>query len=158
MKPRAATILDELGVGYELRRYPLEREMSAQKVADAVGVPLGQVFKTLVAKGNRHGPCLAVVPADRGLDLKALAKQSGNRKATLVALEEIERLTGYVRGGVTALGVRTPLPVYLDVSADGFDRISVSAGEQGAQLLLAPGDYVRATGARRVAIAREPGE
>jgi Cys-tRNA(Pro)/Cys-tRNA(Cys) deacylase len=154
MKTNAARILDELGIAYELREYPLTDDTTAAVVAEHIGISLGQLFKTLLAKGNRHGECLAVVPADAGLDLKALARAGGNRKATLVPLRDVEPLTGYVRGGVTALGTKRAFPVYLDEAALEHDRISVSAGRPGAQILLAPRDYVRATGATVTRIRR----
>src|SRR5262249_47808621 len=119
-----------------------------------VGLPAGQLFKTLVCRGERTGVCLAVVPADRELDLKALARARGDRRCDTVPLKEVQPLTGYVRGGVTALAAKREDPVGLDTSSMEWPVISVSAGIRGAQLLLAPGDYQRVTTASVAAIAR----
>ena len=112
------------------------------------------VFKTLVARGDKHGVCLAVVPGNCELDLKALARTTGDKKIDTVPLKEVEPLTGYIRGGVTALACKRPYPVYLDETAQLFDVISVSAGMRGLQILLAPDDYIRAVGAKVVPIAK----
>jgi Cys-tRNA(Pro)/Cys-tRNA(Cys) deacylase len=158
MKTNAARILDRLGVTYRLVEYEVdESDLSAATVARKVTLPLPQVFKTLVARGDRHGVCLAVVPGDAELDPKALARLSGDRKVELVALKEVQPLTGYVRGGVTALGTKKPYPVFLHDSALTFDIISVSAGVRGTQLFLAPSDYARATAAQIGAIAKAAG-
>jgi Cys-tRNA(Pro)/Cys-tRNA(Cys) deacylase len=111
-----------------------------------------QVFKTLVARGDRTGVMLAVVPGDSALDLKALAKLAGDRKCA--ALKEVTPLTGYVRGGVTALACRRPYATFVDETVELFDVISVSAGVRGTQILLAPADYLRATKAKLGAIAK----
>ena len=114
-------------------------------MARKVGLPPEQVFKTLVVRGDRNGICLAVVPGDAELDLKALAKRTGDRKIELVPLKEVQPLTGYIRGGVTAFGCRREYPVFIDETAILFEVISVSAGMRGTQILLAPEDYIRAT-------------
>ena len=156
MKTNAVRQLDRLGVAYELRAYEVDPDdLSAATVAGKIGFPLAATFKTLVARGDRGGVLLAVVPGDRELDEKALARLSGDRKVETVALKDVQPLTGYVRGGVTALACRKEYPVYLDDSALGFDTISVSAGTRGLQILLAPADYVRAVSARVGPIARE---
>ena len=145
MKTNAARILDKLGVRYELRDYEVdESDLSAETVARKVGLPNERVFKTLLARGDRNGPCFAVVPAGRELDLKALAKLAGDRRTELVALKEVQPMTGYVRGGVTVLGARKDFPAYLDASALDFDLIAVSAGVRGTQILLSGADYARA--------------
>ena len=117
-------------------------------------MPEAQVFKTLLARGDRNGPCFAVVPAGRELDLKALAKLAGDRKTELVSLKEVQPLTGYVRGGVTALGAKKDYPVFLDDSALAHDVVSVSAGVRGTQIFLAPADYQRAAKATTGALAK----
>jgi Cys-tRNA(Pro)/Cys-tRNA(Cys) deacylase len=145
MKTNAARVLDELKIPYELREYAVDLEdLSAESVARKIGLDREQVFKTLVVRGERAGVCLAVAPANAELDLKALAKLAGDRKMELVALKEVQPLTGYVRGGVTALACKKDYPVYIDETAILFDRISVSAGVRGTQILLNPEDYVRA--------------
>lgn len=155
MKTNAVRILESLGVPYELREYAVdEADLSATTVANKVGLPPEQVWKTLVARGDRNGVCFAVVPGDSELDLKALARASGDRKVETVALKEVQPLTGYVRGGVSVLGARKAYPAFIDERCSLYERISVSAGVRGTQILLAPADYVRATGARIAVIAR----
>ncbi len=155
MKTNATRQLDKLGIHYELREYEVDPDdLSAIKVAGQIGLPADQVFKTLVAKGDVHGILMAVVPGDAEVDLKALAKLSGNRSVELVPVSQLQALTGYIRGGVTALAGKKSYPVYLDETAQLYDVISVSAGIRGTQILLAPQDYVRATGATVGPIAR----
>ena len=156
MKTNAVRQLDVLGVCYELRFYEVNPDdLAAESVARKVGLPPEQVFKTLVARGEKHGVCLAVVPGDAQLDLKALAKATGDKKVNTVPLKEVEPLTGYIRGGVTALACKKPYPVYLDETAILFEMISISAGARGLQILMAPDDYIRVTNATVVAIAKE---
>jgi len=148
LKTNAARLLDSLGIAYEIREYEVdEDDLSAESVAKKVSLPLEQVFKTLVARGDRNGVCFAVVPAGTQLDLKALARLTGDKKIDTVALKEVQPLTGYIRGGVTVLGAKKAYPVFADETIELFDVISVSAGMRGAQLILAPADYLRATGA-----------
>jgi Cys-tRNA(Pro)/Cys-tRNA(Cys) deacylase len=129
-------------------------DLSAETVAAKIGMPAEQVFKTLVARGDRNGVCLAVIPGNAELDLKALAKVTGDRKAEVVALKEVLPLTGYVRGGVTAIGGRKDYPVYIDETAILFDEISVSAGVRGTQIVLKPDDFIRIARAVEGPIAR----
>ncbi len=144
MKTNAARLLDTLGIAYTLREYEVDPEdLSAETVAAKVGLPAEQVFKTLVARGDRTGVLMAVVPGNGELDLKALAKLSGDRKVETVPLKELQPLTGYIRGGVTAIGGKKEYPVFVDETLELFDIVSVSAGVRGTQLLLAPTDYLR---------------
>ena len=118
-------------------------------------MPPEQAFKTLVARGDKHGVCLAVLPGNAQLDLKALAKGTGDKWVETVGLKEVEPLTGYIRGGVTALVCKKDYPVYLDETAELFDVISVSAGLRGLQIVLAPADYLQVTKGRVASIAKE---
>ncbi len=154
MKTNAARILDSLGIRYQLRDYEVGDDLGAEAVAVKVGLPAEQVWKTLVVRGDRHGIGFAVIPGDHELDLKALARLTGDRKVDTVPLREVQPLTGYVRGGVTALGARKDYPVFVDENIEVFDQVSVSAGVRGTQIVLAPADYVRATGAATGPIAR----
>ncbi len=155
MKTNAVRKLDALGIDYELRSYEVDLEhLDAETVAEKVGLPPEQVFKTLVVRGDRHGVCLAVVPGHSELDLKALARLTGDRKVDTVLLKEVQPLTGYVRGGVTALACRKPYPVYADETIELFDVVSVSAGARGTQILIAPADYLRAVEAKTGDIAK----
>ena len=115
MKTNAVRILDNLGISYELREYQVDPDdLTAETVAAKIGFPLEQVFKTLVVRGDKNGVCLAVVAGNAQLDLKALAKLSGDRKSEVVSLKEVQPLTGYIRGGVTALACKKGYPVYVD--------------------------------------------
>ncbi len=145
-KTNAARLLDQLGIRYELREYEVDPEdLAAETVAAKIGLPAEQVFKTLVARGERTGVVMAVIPGDQELDLKALAAAAGERKIQLVPVKELQGLTGYIRGGVTALAAKRELPVVLDETIELFEVISVSAGIRGFQILIAPADYLRAT-------------
>lgn len=154
MKTNAARILDRLGIKYELREYEVDPEdLSAETVARKIDMPLDQVWKTLVARGDRTGVLLAVLAGSAQLDLKGLAKVSGNRSVETVALKEVQPLTGYIRGGVTALACKKDYPVFVDETVELFDVISVSAGLRGTQILIAPADYLRAVNATVGAIS-----
>ena len=156
MKTNAARALDSLGIRYELREYEVDpADLAAETVAAKIGLAPEQVFKTLVLRGDRKGVCLAVVPGNAEVDEKALARLTGDRRIEMVPLKEVQALTGYIRGGVTALAAKREYPVYLDETAELFDQISISAGVRGTQMLIAPGDYMRAVKAVAGAIARE---
>ncbi len=154
-KTNGARQLDQLGIAYELLSYEVDPEdLAAESTALKLGLPPQQVFKTLVVQGDRQGICLAVIPAHSRLDRKALAHLRGDRTVEPVPLKSVQPLTGYIRGGVTALGCKKPYPVYLDQSAQDFDHIAVSAGKRGLMLWLPPQDYQRATAAQWGAIAQ----
>ena len=146
MKTNAVRLLDAAKIPYELREYEVDPEdLSAETVAAKVNLPLEQVFKTLVMRGDRNGVCLAVVPGNTNVDEKAIARLTGDRRVEMAPLKEVQALTGYIRGGVTALAGKRDYPVYVDETAELFDVISVSAGMRGLQILLAPADYLRIT-------------
>jgi Cys-tRNA(Pro)/Cys-tRNA(Cys) deacylase len=148
--------LERLGITFELRAYEVDPDdLSAETVAHKVGMPLEQVFKTLVARGDEHGACLAVIPGNCELELKALAQATGDKKIETVPLKEVEPLTGYIRVGVTALACKKPYPVYVDETAQLFDVISISAGVRGLQTLLTPNAYIRVTEAKLAPIAKD---
>jgi Cys-tRNA(Pro)/Cys-tRNA(Cys) deacylase len=154
-KTNAARILDAAGVHYELREYEVDdQHLAAPEVAAAIGMPPEQVFKTLVARGDRTGVVLAVIPGNAELELKALAKASGNKNIDLVPVKEVLGLTGYVRGGVSPVGTKKAYPLYLDETAILWDVVSVSAGIRGCQMILAPDDLIRVTGAVTCEIAK----
>lgn len=152
-KTNAARLLEQLRIPYELREYEVDPDdLAAEAVAAKIGLPPEQVFKTLVARGDRHGIVLAVIPGDQELDLKALAAAAEERKIQLVPVKELQSLTGYIRGGVTALAAKRDFPVFVDETIELFDVISISAGIRGLQIFLAPADYLRATHARLAAL------
>jgi len=156
MKTNATRILDGLDIAYTLREYDVDpNDLTAESVAAKIGLPPEQVFKTLVVRGDRGGVYLVVVPGSAELDLKALARITGDRKVEMVPLNEVQHLTGYIRGGVTALGGKRDYPVFVDETIDLFDTIALSAGVRGTQMLLSPGDYLRAVNGTVGAIARE---
>jgi len=157
-KTNAARLLDQMGILYGLREYEVDpNDLAAETVAAKIGLPPEQVFKTLVARADRskdqsndrskdrHGICMAVIPGDQELNLKALAAAAGERKVQLVPVKELQALTGYIRGGITALAAKRDFPVYVDETIELFDTISISAGVRGLQILIAPADYLRAT-------------
>ena len=147
-KTNAARKLDELKIDYNLIEYAVDEEhLDAVHVAQEVGMPAAQVFKTLCVRGDKNGVMFAVIPGDAELDLKALAKVSGNKRAELVALKEVLPLTGSVRGGCSPLGATKNYPVYMDVTSNNWPEIAISAGQRGMQIVAAPADLQRATNA-----------
>ena len=145
-KTNAVRLLDQLGIHYELRAYEVDpNDLAAETVAAKIGLPPEQVFKTLVARGDRNGIVMAVIPGDQELNLKALAAAAGERKIQLVPVKELQALTGYIRGGVTALAAKRDFPVFVDETIELCDVVSISAGIRGLQILIAPTDYLRAT-------------
>jgi Cys-tRNA(Pro)/Cys-tRNA(Cys) deacylase len=154
-KSNAVRLLDERKVPYELREYQVDPDdLGAESVAEKIGLPAEQVFKTLVVRGDRLGVYFAVVPGNAELNLKALAKLSGDRRVEMVPLKDVQPLTGYIRGGVTALAAKKDFPVYLDETAILFDTISISAGVRGTQILIHPSDYMAAVKATAGDIAQ----
>lgn len=154
-KTNAARYLDSLGIAYEMRAYEVDpADLTAISVARKVGLPPEQVFKTLLAQTNTGASgksemthVFAVIPGDSELNLKKLAHAAGAKKAELASLKEVEPLTGYIRGGVTVMAARKPFPAFADETIELHDIISISAGQRGLQLVLAPADYLRATSA-----------
>ncbi|MEM6591480.1 MAG: Cys-tRNA(Pro) deacylase [Cyanobacteria bacterium P01_C01_bin.73] len=156
MKTNAVRMLDNLGIAYRLLDYAVDPEdLLAESVAAKIGLPPEQVFKTLVARGDRAGVCLAVIPGNTQLNLKALAQLCGDRKVETVALKAVQPLTGYIRGGVTALACKKDYPVFVDEWIEAFDQIAVSAGRRGTMIQLAPADYLRVVRGTIGAIAKE---
>jgi Cys-tRNA(Pro)/Cys-tRNA(Cys) deacylase len=166
MKTNGARFLESLGIRFELREYEVDPDdLSAITVAKKIGMPAAQVFKTLLVTGassdrssslgRTGGPAIyrfAVIPGDAELDFKKLARAAGLRRAEMAPLKDVQPLTGYIRGGVTLFGARKAFPVYIDETAVLFDKISVSAGARGTQLILSPEDYLRAAQALDVEV------
>jgi Cys-tRNA(Pro)/Cys-tRNA(Cys) deacylase len=151
MKTNAARILDQLGIEYELIDYEVdEDDLSAVSVAAKVGLPPEQVFKTLVARGDKTGIVVACIPGDYEVNLKRLAAVSGNKRVEMVPLKVVLPLTGYIRGGVSPLGMKRKYPTYVDETADLWDKVTISAGIRGTQILLKPTDLLRAAEATLV--------
>jgi Cys-tRNA(Pro)/Cys-tRNA(Cys) deacylase len=156
VKTNATRILDGLGIAYTLREYDVDPgDLTAETVAAKIGMPPEQVFKTLVVRGDRGGVYLVVIPGNSEVDLKALARITGDRKVEMAPLNQVQQLTGYIRGGVTALGGKRDFPVFADETIELFDTIAVSAGVRGTQMVLSPGDYLRAVKGAVGAISKE---
>jgi Cys-tRNA(Pro)/Cys-tRNA(Cys) deacylase len=149
MKTNGARILESLGIPFELREYEVDpNDLSALTVAKKIGMPPEQVFKTLLTTGGPGAYVFAVIPGDAELDFKKLARAAGLRKAEMAPLKDVQPLTGYIRGSVTVFGAKRPYPVFADETVILFDRISVSAGARGTQLILTPADYLCAAQAQ----------
>ena len=147
-KTNAARILDGLGIDYEIKTYEVdENDLSAVHVAQVSGLNIEMIFKTLVARGDKTGIIMAVIGGGDELDLKALARASSNKSVEMIALKELLPLTGYVRGGCSPLGAKKNYPVFVDARALTLEKISVSAGQRGMQIVLSPQDLVRAANA-----------
>jgi Cys-tRNA(Pro)/Cys-tRNA(Cys) deacylase len=148
-------MLDVLGIVYQTREYVVDPEdLSGQTVARKIGLPPEQVFKTLLCHVDAEQIVFAVLSVADELDFKKLATAAGGRRAEMVSLQEVQPLTGYIRGGVTVFGSKKPFPVFTEETMELFDLISVSAGVRGLQILLTPADYIRAAEARLANLVR----
>lgn len=147
-KTNAARLLDRAGIKYNLIPYSFdENDLAATHVAESLGEPIERVFKTLVLKGDKSGYVVCVVPGDKEVDLKSLAKSSGNKKVEMIHMKELLPVTGYIRGGCSPVGMKKKFPTYIDSSASQFDTIFVSAGVRGLQIEVFPADLVSFTSA-----------
>ena len=147
-KTNAARILDKLGIEYEIKTYEVDEEdLSAVHVAETVGMEISKIFKTLVTRGDKTGIIMAVIGGADELNLKNLAKASGNKNVEMIALKELFPLTGYVRGGCSPLGAKKNYPVFIDSRALEQEKISISAGQRGMQIIISPKDLVTAANA-----------
>lgn len=146
-KTNAARILDNLKIEYELMEYPVDEEdLSAVHVAASVGLPVDMVFKTLVIRADKD-VIMCCIPGAAEVDLKKLAAISDHKRCELVPLKDVLGLTGYIRGGCSPLGAKKAYPVFIHQSINEHEKITVSAGKRGAQLVLAPADLIKATNA-----------
>ena len=154
-KTNAMRILDSLKINYVPYEYePDENDLSGVHIARQIGLPEDIVFKTLVARGDKTGPVVFVIPCAYELDLKKCAVASGNKRVELIAVKELLGLTGYIRGGCSPIGMKKKLPTYFDESAELFEKITVSAGIKGCQLLVNTAEIVNAADARCVDITQ----
>ena len=148
-KTNALRIVEAHDIAHRVLEYEFdESDLSAVSAAAKVGLPPERVFKTLALRGARIGVFLCCVPGDAEIDLKKAARAAGDKAVELLGLKELLPATGYVRGGCSPVGTRRDYPVFIDETAGLFDEISVSAGERGLQMLLAPGDLLRALDGR----------
>lgn len=147
-KTNAARLLDKAGIAYKLIPYEFdENDLAAQHVAESLNQPIKQVFKTLVLHGDRTGHIVCVVPGNGEVDLKALAKVSGNKKVEMILMKDLLGVTGYIRGGCSPIGMKKRFPTYIHSSATDFNVIYISAGVRGLQIEIAPSDLISFTGA-----------
>ena len=141
VKTNAIRIVEQKKIPYQEHTYTFsEDDLGAKHVAEELNQNEAQIFKTLVAVGNKTGPVVAVIPSNQELDLKKIAKESGNKKVEMLHLRDLENLTGYIRGGCSPVGMKKLFPTYFDQSALNFATIMVSAGKRGLQMELAPND------------------
>ena len=155
MKTNACRMLDVMAISYETREYAVDLDdLSGQTVAKKIGLPLEQVFKTLLCRVDAEQIVFAILSVADELDFKKLAAAAGGRRAEMVPIKEVHPLTGYIRGGVTVLASKKPFPAFAEETIQLFDTISVSAGMRGLQILLAPADYLRAAEARLADLIR----
>ena len=148
LKTNAIRLLDQAQIPYDLRPYEVdENDLSAESVADKIGLPPEQVFKTLIAQGDVTGYLFALLPAGTELDPRLLAKVSGNKRVEIVPLRDVQAVTGYIRGGVSPLAAKKAYPVFADETMQLWETISISAGMRGLQILLAPDGLIRITSA-----------
>jgi Cys-tRNA(Pro)/Cys-tRNA(Cys) deacylase len=147
-KTNAARLLDAKGISYDLAEYEVdENDLSAATLAKKIGQDIEQIFKTLVLRGDKTGVFVAVIPGNAEVDLKKVAKISGNKSAAMVQQKELLGLTGYIRGGCSPLGMKKQYPVYIHETCQLFNPIFISAGQRGLQLKLNSEDLIKATGA-----------
>ena len=140
-KTNAVRILDQSKIGYELIEYDVdESDLSAIHVASIAQIPITQVYKTLVLQGDKNGNFVCIIPGADEIDLKKAASQSSNKKVALIAMKDLEPLTGYIRGGCSPLGMKKNFPVYIDKSALDQPFIYISAGVRGMQIKIAPAE------------------
>ena len=143
-KTNAARLLDRAGISYQLIPYHFdENDLAARHVAEELGEPIEQVFKTLVLRGDRNGILVCVVPGDAEVNLKAAAAASGNKRVEMLHMKELLSTTGYIRGGCSPIGMRKEYPTLIHSSCMTFETIYVSAGIRGLQLKIAPTDLIR---------------
>ncbi len=136
-KTNAMRMLDRAKIPYEIFTYEVdESDLSGTHVANSVGLPFSQVFKTLVAKGDKTGYVVFVIPVDCEIDLKAAAVASGNKRVEMIAVKDLLSVTGYIRGGCSPVGMKKQFPTYFDQTVTKHDKIAVSAGVRGCQLFL----------------------
>lgn len=146
IKTNAMRILDRAKISYEAYEYEVdENDLSGTHIADSVGLPYEIVFKTIIAKGDKSGYVVLCIPVDKEIDLKKAAISTNNKRVELIAVKDLLPLTGYVRGGCSPIGLKKPFPVFIDKSAENHEKITISAGIRGCQLLVSQKELVEFT-------------
>lgn len=142
-KTNAARLLDKAGISYELIPYEVdEADLSAVHVAASLGENIGQVFKTLVLRGDKTGHFVCIIPGDKEVDLKLAAKVSGNKSCDMIPMKELLPTTGYIRGACSPLGMKKHFPTYIHRTCLDFPYIYVSAGQRGLQIKVASRELI----------------
>ncbi len=155
-KTNAMRMLDKAKISYEALEYTYDdNDLSGVTIANSVGLPCEMVFKTLVAKGDKTGPIVMCIPVDKEIDLKKAASVTGNKKVEMIHVKDLLGLTGYIRGGCSPVGMKKKFPTFIDISAEGHEKITVSAGIKGCQLLIDRERLVEFTEAKLCAITTE---
>ena len=154
-KTNAMRRLDAAGIPYEVLTYEVdESDLSGTHIAEQIGLPMPMVFKTLVAKGDKTGHIVFCIPVDKEIDLRAAAALTGNKKIEMVHVKELLGLTGYIRGGCSPIGMKKKFPTYFDATAADHEKITVSAGLRGAQMLLEREALVKFVAGTLIDVAR----
>ena len=154
-KTNVARLLDKAGIKYNLIPYEFdENDLAAQHVADSLGQPIERVFKTLVLHGDKTKHIVCVVPGNTEVNLKALAKVSGNKKVEMIAMKDLLGVTGYIRGGCSPIGMKKKFPTYFDASSENFEEIAVSGGVCGLTLMVKREDLLTVLDAKSVDIIK----
>lgn len=139
VKTNAMRIVESAGVAFRTKEYEVDEEdLSGTHAAQMIGMPCEQVFKTLVLKGEKTGYFVCCIPVDMELDLKKVARASGDKKTEMIPMKDLLSVTGYIRGGCSPIGMKKKFPTYLEETAQLFDEIAVSAGKRGEQILIHP--------------------
>jgi len=145
-KTNVHRMLDKAGINYTTHTYAWkEEQLDAESAAEKLGMDLSKVYKTLIAVGDKTGPVVSCIPATASLDLKALAQVSGNKKVEMLPMKDLEKVTGYIRGGCSPIGMKRNFPTYIDSAAENMETIVVSAGKRGFQVEIAPDDLLKIT-------------
>ena len=148
VKTNVMRLLDKAKIQYEAKEYPVdEDDLSGSHAADLMGVDHGSMFKTLVLKGEKTGFLVCCIPVDDEVDLKKAAKAAGDKKVEMLPMKELLSITGYIRGGCSPIGMKKRFPTFIDPSAFQYEKIAVSAGMRGVQVILSPADLAEYVGA-----------
>ena len=154
-KTNAIRILEKEDISYKIREYAIDDGvLTAEGVAEVLGFKPERIFKTLILRGDRSGPMIALTPAGTEINVRSLAKASGDKRVEMVPLREVRDLTGYERGAVTPLGIQRSYPVFIDETVELWDIVGISGGKKGLEILLAPSDLLRVTKATKADFAQ----
>lgn len=155
-KTNVMRILDKAKISYETKSYEYDEDnLSGVHAAEELGYDPDMVFKTIVTMGDKTGPVVFCLPSEKEIDLKAAARVSGNKSVNMLHVKDLPDLTGYIRGGCSPIGMKKQFPTFIDESCGNHEKISVSAGQRGKQVVLAPEDLMKLIGAQAAKLTRE---